>query len=138
MAAVATSSLIFTLFSTLPAELRNAIWRAALPDAMEPALVSFRPGCWRKAGPEDHPDLMFRHDLLNVHIAMPLAFVNREARSIALVWARKHGLTAQTRKDQYPTFVRRFEPTVDALHLGPGQLTNLVDEVVNQVTSPDL
>lgn len=137
MAAVATNPPTFSLFSTLPAELRNAIWHEALPDAIEPALVSFKLGYWRLQGTEDDPELIFRHDLLDVHIEMPLAFVNHEARGIALARARELGLMPRARRDQYPIFVRPFEPTIDALHLGPGQLEDIIHEVGNRTLDPD-
>jgi hypothetical protein len=137
--AEATPQPSFSLFPSLPGELRNAIWRAALPKpiAPSPALIPSKPECWRFEGPADHPEITFRHELLDIHIELPLAYVNQEARSIALPWAEEHGLEPRGRRGQYPVFVRDFEPRVDALYLGPSQLKECFDEIHNPVMDPE-
>ncbi|KAF7589267.1 hypothetical protein BBP40_004525 [Aspergillus hancockii] len=61
----------------------------------------------------------FFHDLLDdVQIEIPLFFVNREARGIALPWNHKQGLKVQFHKDkQSLIFVRPFEPSHDTLYV---------------------
>lgn len=94
----------FVLFSSLAAELRNQIWRDALPHHIGPALYSYRKrGCWCPrqltesepgyiAGNDDlNLAFEFRTDLLDddnqYHV--PLFSVNREARSIVLAWLQE-------------------------------------------------
>jgi len=82
MAVATTNTAVFSLFFSLPAELRNQIWEDVLPDATKPALVAYKPGCWRLQGAEPDLEFEFHHELLNVHIEMPMAFVNREAAAL--------------------------------------------------------
>jgi hypothetical protein len=131
MAAAATNSSTFPLFSSLPSELRNQIWRDALPDKDGPALYLYKKGCWCPR-PLSRPDELgdpansendlifeFRHDLLDdVQVEVPLVSVSREARGIALAWVRGQGIKRRPREDrQYPVFVRSFDPTHDALYI---------------------
>lgn len=82
----------FTCFSDLAGELRNMIWREALPREPAPALVPFMPGCWAPEG--DEPDLALRFDhrkLEPIRFDLALLLVNREARNIALAWMSERG-----------------------------------------------
>ncbi|KAF2823028.1 hypothetical protein CC86DRAFT_469607 [Ophiobolus disseminans] len=138
---VATTNIAnFSRFPTLPAELRNQIWHDALPnpDDLEPALVYFKPGCWRWQGAEPDLELYFRHDLLEIHVDIPMAFVNREARSIAVVRIRELGLVTKADSDGllYPVFVRTFRPTVDAIYLKPSQLEDMIMDVHKAMYEP--
>ncbi|KAF2876937.1 hypothetical protein BDV95DRAFT_601348 [Massariosphaeria phaeospora] len=139
MAAAATDTTVFPLFSALAAELRNQIWQEALPKNMkEPTLGLFKAGSWRIQGAE--PDLLlgFCCDSLNVDVEMPLAFVDHEARSIALAKIREHGLAIRARRNQYPILVRPFKPTVDALYVSLSALTNILVDLVDRTFEPDL
>jgi hypothetical protein len=87
----------FPLFPALPPELRNQIWCEALPDDVKPALFFPKNGLWglrhlTEADWDYNPDwdeanwnFDWNHKLLDkVQYEVPLVFVNREARSIAL------------------------------------------------------
>ena len=131
MAAAATNSSTFPLFSSLALELRNQIWRDALPNKVGPALYFYRKGCWcprhllqsdEEYDPKNHElnlNFEFRHDLLNVvQFKVPLFFVNREASNIALAWVREHGIEIRARENrQSPVFVCPFNPIRDVLYI---------------------
>ena len=121
---------VFPLFSSLPAELRNHIWEDALPDATEPALVAHNLECWRVQGAEPDMELEYHHELLDVHIEMPMAFVNCEARSIAMARIRQHGLSIKPCREQYPVFTRPFNPSVDALYISRCGLVDIIEEAL--------
>lgn len=110
MAVVATNSSTFPLFSSLPPELRNQIWCVAMPDKVGPAFYFYRKGCWcprslsksdEEYGPEYDENILFfefRYDLLDdAQFEVPLVFVNREARGIALAWVREQGIELRSR-----------------------------------------
>lgn len=122
-----TTPSTFSRFPQLPTELRLQIWEAALPTPTNPTLVPFRPGLWHFDGPKI---LRFRHDLLDVHIPVPLVHVSHEARNVALAWARIHGFQHPSRVGQSgnPGFSRPFDRSTDAVYLGPGQLEELLAE----------
>lgn len=78
----------------------------------------------------------FRHDRLDhVQLEIPMAFVNREARSIALAWIRKQPpfIATRPRRNQHPIFVRPMDPEIDALYLEPGQLETLLNEFLEKI-----
>ncbi|KAF2689014.1 hypothetical protein K458DRAFT_291837, partial [Lentithecium fluviatile CBS 122367] len=78
---------------SLPTELRNQIRHDALSNEMEPAFAFYKTGCCQPRGADPDLYVVFRHDLLDApQIDMPLAFVNHEARGIALAWIREKGL----------------------------------------------
>jgi hypothetical protein len=119
----------FPKFSALAGELRNQIWHDALPttDVLEPALTFFKPGCWRWQGAQPDLEFVFRHEWLEIHVEVPMAFANREARSVALSRIRKLGLVTKSRSGgQYPVFVRKFNPEEDAIYVSPGQLDDVI------------
>lgn len=103
----------FTLFLTLAPELRNNIWRASLPGAIGPSLYFYGEGrywCSRRLVESDpgyiagatEMGMDFRTDLLerDNQFQVPLFFVNREARGIALAWCRE-------KVDIYPAYETR-------------------------------
>ena len=77
IATAATNSSTSPRLSSLPAELRNRIWRDALPDKDGPALYFYRKRCWcprrllkSDEGYDDSDEqsnlhLEFRHDLVD-------------------------------------------------------------------------
>jgi hypothetical protein len=138
MAEATAKTAVFPRFQALAAELRNQIWGDTLPEEIEPALVFYQPGCWRAEGAEPDLYLLFEHDLLNVHIELPVAFVNKEARSIAQAYIRRLGLATKARSHQDPVFTRKFNPTVDAIYLKPMQSMDLVNDLLERIAQPDI
>jgi len=152
MAAAATNFSTFPLFSSLALELRDQIWRDALPNEVGPALYFYRKGCWcprhllqsdEEYDPENHEfnlNFEFRHDLLNVvQFKVPLFFVNREARNIALAWVREHGIEIRAREDrQSPVFVCPFNPIRDVLYIALDQWDEFLREPDDRCFQPDL
>ncbi|GAM90432.1 hypothetical protein ANO11243_084750 [Dothideomycetidae sp. 11243] len=122
----------FHLFPLLPAELRHQIWRHALPE-LGPALLTYEEGLWCKECPTSrilrvmrnrNAYTSFRYDLLDdAHVRLPVAFVNKEARAIALRWCRKHDVV------QYrSSFKRTFNPRLDALYAPLNTMSRVLDE----------
>lgn len=145
------NSSTFPLFSHLPPELRTQIWRDALPDEELPALYPYKRGCWhpRWLSPSDegyspgpHPNIWmeFRHDLLdNIQVELPLVFVNHEARSITLAWARQQNINIRfCESRQYHIFTRPFNPNRDALYIMPERLYDFYMETYDRMDQPDL
>lgn len=118
----------FPLFPCLPRELRDEIWRNALPQRLEPGLYFYKPRCWcsQRLTPlgencdctrhESPSNLKYCHDLLDNHeFEIALYFVNHEARAVTLAWARK--LKMQVRSNSQPaTFVWPFTPNRDVMY----------------------
>lgn len=60
---------------------------------------------------------------------VPLLFVNREARGIALAWVREQGIEIRPREHrQYPIFVRPFDPMRDVLYVALDKWDDLLRE----------
>lgn len=148
-ATMMTSLSVFPLFLSLPPELRNQIWHDALPEKDEPALFPYRKGCWcprcisgsgNGYNPEYPADiyLEFRHDLLEpVQVEVPLVFVNREARTIALAWVHNQGIEMRFREDkQCHVFVRPFDPAQDTLYITPDEVDDYYTETLIQPYEP--
>ena len=152
VAEAATNSSTFPLFSSLSPELRNQIWRDALPDKVGPALYFYRKGCWcprrlsksdegyDTENDENNLNFEFRHDLLDdVQFEVPLVFVDREARGIALAWVREQGIEIRPCEDrQYPVFVRPFDPMRDALYIAFNKWDDFLCEPDDRQFQPDL
>ena len=153
MLAAATSSTTFPLFSSLPLELRDQIWRDALPEKLGPALYFYRKrGCWcprhlsKSEEGYDHENdgnnlnFEFRYDLLDdAEFEVPLFFVNREARSTALAWIREQGIEIHPCEDRhYPVFVKAFDPTRDALYVPLDKWDDFFCEPVDRSFEPDI
>ena len=146
MATAATNSSTFPLFSSLALELREQIWRDALPNEVGPVLYLYRKGYWcprEEYDPQNHEtnlNFEFRHDLLNVvQFEVPLYFVNREARKIALAWVRTHGIEIRARKKrESPIFVCPFNPIRDVLYIPPNKWDEFLCEPDDRCSEPDL
>ena len=152
MSAAAINSSTFPLFSSLYPELRNQIWHDALPGKVGPALYFYRKGCWcprrlsksdegyDPENDENNLNFEFRHDLLDdTQFEVPLVFVNREARSIALAWVREQGIEIRPREDgQHPVFVRPFDPSCDALYIALDKWDDFLCEPDDRRFQPDL
>ena len=151
MAEATANSSAFPLFSRLPRELRDQIWRNALPDKVGPALYIYKTRSWcfrwaqtnQKYQPNnDGPklNLEFRYNLFDVHeFEVALFFVRHEARGIGLVWARTHGVKVLARKNsEFPIFVCPFNPTRDAMYIPANKWTRFLEEPKDMCPGPDL
>lgn len=129
----------FALFGKLPAELRNQVWEYTLPCTLRSALVPYKTGCWVPTGAEPDLYVEFRHDKLGkVSYEVPLAYVNHEARTIALAWVRKQGLVMCATGKRDPGFARDFDLTKDVLYFGPGELDRCYRDFWARLFEPDL
>ncbi|CAI6334792.1 unnamed protein product [Periconia digitata] len=129
----------FPSFSELPAELRNEVWKLSLPDTSAPVLVSLDVNSWNASGTE--PDLCVEYQLNKrdpIYYQVPLAFVNHEARSIALAWARKHECTMLARDGKDPVFARPFDHKKDAIYLDCIDLVDIKHRYMDRTNEPDL
>lgn len=129
----------FTCFPDLAGELRNMIWREALPREPAPALVPFRPGCWAPEG--DEPDLALRFDhrkLEPIRFDLALLLVNREARNIALAWMSERGFDVPPRESGRSVCARPFDPASDALYIGPAHWDDFYREAIDRSFEPDM
>lgn len=152
MTAAATNSSTFPLFTSLPGELRDQIWRDALPDKVGPALSFYKEGCWcfRRLSESDEGydiennennlNFEFRHDLLDdIRFEIPLVYVNREARDLAFAWIREQGIEIRPRRNRpYPVFVRPFNPMRDALYVALDKWDDFLCEPDDRLLQPDL
>ena len=150
MAAAAFNSSTFHLFSSLAFELRNQIWRDALPETVGPALYFYKKGCWchRLLLPSDEkydhdhdhsPNICseFRHDLLDaVQVKIPLFFVSHEARNVALAWVREHNIQIHDDR-QFPIFTCPFVPLRDVLYIALERWDEFLCEPDDRHMSPD-
>jgi len=74
-----------------------------------------------------------------VQFEVPLVFVNREARGIALAWVREQGIEIRYREDrQYPVFGCPFDPMRDALYIALDQWEDFLCEPYDRQSEPDL
>jgi len=152
MAAAATNSATFPLFSSLPPELRDQIWRDALPDQIGPALYFYRKGCWCPGrllesdegydpeNDENNLTLEFRRDLIdNVQFELPLVYVNRDARKIALAWMHEQGIEIRLREErQYLVFSCPYDSMRDALYIALDKWDDFLREPYDRQAQPDL
>ena len=152
MAAAAIKSPTFPLFTSLPRELRDQIWRDALPDKVGPALSFYRTGCWcprhllefddgyDPENDENNLNFEFRHDLLDdIQFEIPLVHVNREARDLAFAWVHEQGIEIRPCKGRlYTVFVRPFDPMRDALYVALDRWDDFLCEPDDRLSLPDL
>lgn len=146
MDSLTTNAVSFPLFSLLPPELRIQIWRKPLPQHPAPSFFSFKKGCWQvRSLPESDAKEMgigydgthllqeFDTDRLDkVETDVPLFFVNREARSVAISWIHQHRIEMRSFiRDRKPIlkFFRNFEGPEDALYVGSSRLDDLANEI---------
>ena len=134
----------FTLFPLLPAELRDQIFIMALEDEIPPAFFHYKKGCWHSRllprlyeddegyDPTDldplHGELSHHHDLFDVvQVFVPLIFVNRAARDIAMSWIR-NSLHARGIEVCEGILTTSFIPTRDVLYVGFSEWDNFTSE----------
>jgi len=135
----------FTLFPLLPPELRDQIFIMALEeDEIPPAFFYYKKGCWHSRllprlykeeeghDPTDldpfNAELSHHLDLLDVvQVFVPLIFVNRAARDIAMSWIRDsvHALGIEVREG---ILITSFVPTRDILYIGVGKWDDFTSE----------
>ncbi|KAL7947794.1 hypothetical protein V8C42DRAFT_315619 [Trichoderma barbatum] len=150
----------FPRFSRFPPELRLEIWRKSLPDLDSITLHKYKKGCWGpralpkpeseaeaeievddlQGPPQDIVNFDFRHEMLDsVHVDLPLAFVNREARSVALTWLRQRGVEMRFDNDRNcRIFEQKFDPRRDALFINVNQWNDFCLEPFDRLAQPDL
>ncbi|KAF2152914.1 hypothetical protein K461DRAFT_277675 [Myriangium duriaei CBS 260.36] len=146
----------FPAFAKLPLELRRQIWHYALPSSIKPTLYEYRAGCWRpelqSPLPDSHStapnrprtDVHFRYDLCGeMHYRIPLAFVNHEARAMAVAWTRKNAKNCshcclQAEAGGTPTAIHPFNPNFDAIYVASDVFENFTYEPMMWIREPDL
>lgn len=125
----------FPHFPNLPPELRIQIWRHALSEK-DPALYPYKAGCLsplyalesdEKSDPHCNVHVNICRDLLDyTQFDVPLIFVSREARHVALTWIREQGCEMRFREDkQCHVFVRPFDLICDVLYIWPSDFENI-------------
>jgi hypothetical protein len=146
---------IFPLFPKFPAEIRNQIWRDALPGAIGPGLFFFKKECWdprRKTEADNwqfgyYPDrdglnwnFTWHHKrLTSTQYTLPLFFVNREARSIAVHWLHTHGISIRYLPiSQKFGFTRLFDPLRDAVYVSLDQWKDFYLDPHDRFQQPDI
>ncbi|VUC35399.1 unnamed protein product [Clonostachys rosea] len=113
----------FILFSHLPPELRHVIWQQALP-GNAPTLYSYTSG--NRSNPESPNGSEGHNDLAEVHLELPLFFVNREANRIATAWLREQGMLMPFRENrQTHAFLRPYDVDRDALYVPASEIGQL-------------
>ncbi|KAJ3541799.1 hypothetical protein NM208_g2437 [Fusarium decemcellulare] len=137
----------FLPFSSLAPELRNQIWREAVPDLTGLGLCPYRNGLWLPKFLEpsdeeylpghDNIDLDIRHDLLSVQIEVSLYSVNHEARGVALAWIREQNIEIRLRNHR-PIFLRKFDISRDVLFIALDKMIDIELDPVNRMEQPDL
>jgi len=141
----------FPLFASLPPELREMVWQESLPKNLGACLFSYTKGCWQPRhlapsdqgvdlqGGEHNPHYQFCTDMLRPkEFELPTAFVNHEARHVALRWFRRNGLRFQLRDGSYPLAVRFFDPLRDVLFVRDVDWDGFVREQTDRLFEPDL
>jgi hypothetical protein len=77
--------------------------------------------------------------MLQVPVSIPLAFVNREARSIALAYIRDLGLKKRrVDGESDPVFTRSFDRLKDAVYMDPTQLNAILLEADERLHKDDM
>lgn len=143
----------FPLFQLFPAELREMVWEEALPQDLGVCLFPYNGGLWqpRTLSPGDehfnaeHPEfnllLEFRSDQLEpIRIDLSLAFVNHEARRVALRWLRRNDMKLLPGHGNrpYPLATRSFKYDRDILFVSPEKWRTFAHEHHNRHNEPDL
>ncbi|CAH0043992.1 unnamed protein product [Clonostachys solani] len=121
-------STAFHHFQKLPVEIRCLIWTHAFPPLdQEPRIMLYKRGLWRKkhltaADEAYNPDGSHECVMLDYRmnkqksIEVDLVDVNREARQVTLLWARKLGLElSYLPETKRLAFRKPFDPETDVL-----------------------
>lgn len=147
---MSTNHLTFHPFPLLPPELRTKIWHDALPDHDNPAIYTWKPGCWiprnltsaeqqtNTHGPKATKIFWEHRYLTPVEVPIPLAHVSAEAREIGINWARKRGFQRCTVEGRGDVFARPFDPTRDILFVPRGLVEEFDAELEYRCAAPDV
>ncbi|KAJ6783508.1 hypothetical protein PWT90_02039 [Aphanocladium album] len=111
----------FHKFSSLPSELREEIWLAAIPELDDPAVVVYRAACCnvsRKVYWDELPEHLLQFDyyfdlFTKVRSLDGLLAASKESRSAALRWVSAH----ESMKRWRHSIVRPFDPERDILYI---------------------
>lgn len=157
----------FNRFRQLPPEIRNYIWRDALPE-VGPSVFYYMRGFWQPRQltesdegflpGNDNMELAFRHDLFDhAKFDLPLFFACREARSIGLHWLSLQ-VSTSLRIPSFLTsliltilqhirircidgqivFVRAFDPRRDILYIPDDAWRDFCIEASDRLAEPDM
>ncbi|KAI1877383.1 hypothetical protein JX265_003391 [Neoarthrinium moseri] len=142
---------LFTVFPELPLELRREIWRRALPERV-PTLYPYWNSSWdvrylKESDAGYQPDVVGQdlimefniRDLRAAHVKLPSVYVNREAREVALAWARQHGIRIQSYGyTGLPFFRQPFQASYDTLYVPADQWHEFKDGPRELLSYPDI
>ncbi|KAH7313596.1 hypothetical protein B0I35DRAFT_480273 [Stachybotrys elegans] len=146
----------FPQFPRLPLELRQQIWLDAIAASYEesPVLFPYKKGCWCPLGQDpSYEELIifeFCDNLLDpVQVDAALAWVNHEAREVAMRWAHQRGLKMRgqdksdprSRKSSLPAtplLTRPYISSRDTLYVAAHQLDDFLREPYSRASAPDM
>ena len=139
----------FSLFSSLPLELRRQIWHHALPAETGPFLYPYHKSLWHRSAVSvpgmQYPrasgfTMGFRPDLVEaIRHEVSLVRVNREASAIALAWMKNHSMRLHIRGSSTAA-VRPLDATYDVVYISdPEALWHFARDALNasQWLNPD-
>ncbi|KAF2655620.1 hypothetical protein K491DRAFT_598475 [Lophiostoma macrostomum CBS 122681] len=153
-----TTPQTFSHFTSLPAELRNQIWRDTLPARIGHGLYPYRKGCicprwltpddldYYAPDPENNLTIEFRGRGLGLAefggTGVKLWGVCREARSIALGWVREVGIGVRTstkmKTPRPPLFLKAFDAQRDTVYVPEDQWETFICEPLERAFEPDM
>ncbi|KAF2148869.1 hypothetical protein K461DRAFT_297356 [Myriangium duriaei CBS 260.36] len=126
----------FPTFSEFPTEIRNLIWRCALPRT--PAMIVYdyqRPFLgdnWQERFIDESDIALFDHygegaavlefcydHLYDTIFSLPLAHVSREARAATLSWAHQFGSKVAPTDEVNAGYSVKYRPHRDVLYVKP-------------------
>jgi hypothetical protein len=156
MATTTTTPPSFALFTSLLPELREQIWREALPMVSASILFPYKKGCWIVRDPTkgetgfelgfpDHLELLFLYESLDkLHFDIPMFFANSEARNIATTWLREQSLKFKVHSGPVSghrqpscTFARTFRPDRDILYVPDDKWADFHVEPIDLIAQPE-
>lgn len=147
---MSTIPLSFHSFALLPPELRIKIWQNALPDHDNPAIFTWKPGCWiprnltateqktNTYGPRAAKISWEHRHLTPVEVPIPLGRVNSEARAIGISWAHQRGFRQYPLEGRGHVFGRPFDPTRDILFVPRHLVEEFDSELEYRCAGPDV
>ncbi|KAG5958832.1 hypothetical protein E4U57_001064 [Claviceps arundinis] len=135
---------MFPLFSSLVPELRQNIWRLALPDNIGRPLHFYQEhGYWRERELEEYEsayrpgykdkEIEFRTELIDpeVQLSLPQFFVNHEAHDITAAWLRQQGggfVLYPGQTNEMDRFIRPFNAERDTLYIPQDKWSQFLSE----------
>lgn len=142
---------VFTLFPKLPPELRDRIWRHAIPHATDDSSAVFfhceehftpwyaQPGDPVYGITKSNLFLRYFYEKLDaVPVDLPLLKVNQEAHTAACFYAPQLGYEIFQNKEQgCPIIARRMNPSNDILYFEYGEAENMIVSGFDQMEALD-